>query len=183
MWRHSKAVELHASRGRNVFLAGRFHLQPGVTLLIDADTVLYASRNPRDYDVAPGSCGLVDKNGHGCRPFILADHAPGSAIMGDGAIDGRGGQTLLGQNTSWWDLAHLAKIKDMKQNCTRILIVRESDNFILYRITLRNSPNFHVSIDKTNGFTAWGVEIDTPATARNTDGIDPSASNHPHWRR
>jgi polygalacturonase len=172
-----KAVELYGSSGRNVFLAAPFHLQPGVTLLIDADTVLYASRNPRDYDVAPGSCGLVDKNGHGCRPLILADHAPGSAIMGDGAIDGRGAATLLGQNTSWWDLAHLAKIEDMKQNCTRILIVRESDNFILYRITLRNSPNFHVAIEKTNGFTAWGVKIDSPATARNTDGIDPSASN------
>jgi polygalacturonase len=172
-----KAVELHGSGDRNVFLAAPFHLQPGVTLLIDSNTVLYASRNPRDYDVNPGSCGIVDQNGHGCKPFILADHAPHSAIMGDGAIDGRGGETLLGQNTSWWDLAHLAKINDSKQNCTRLLIVRESNDFILYRITLRNSPNFHVAVEKTNGFTAWGVKIDTPATARNTDGIDPSASS------
>jgi polygalacturonase len=172
-----KAVELHGAGNRNVFLAAPFHLQPGVTLLIDANTVLYASRNPRDYDVNPGSCGIVDQNGHGCKPFILADHAPHSAIMGDGAIDGRGGEALLGQNASWWDLAHLAKINDMKQNCTRILIVRESNDFILYRITLRNSPNFHVAVEKTNGFTAWGVKIDTPATARNTDGIDPSASS------
>jgi polygalacturonase len=172
-----KAVELHGSGDRNVFLAAPFHLQAGVTLLIDANTVLYASRNPRDYDVSPGSCGIIDQNGHGCKPFILADHAPHSAIMGDGAIDGRGGETLLGQDTSWWDLAHLAKINDSKQNCTRILIVRESDEFILYRITLRNSPNFHVAVEKTNGFTAWGVKIDTPATARNTDGIDPSASS------
>ena len=172
-----KAVELHGSGDRNVFLAAPFHLQPGVTLLIDANTVLYASRNPRDYDLSPGSCGVIDNNGHGCKPFIIADHAPHSAIMGDGAIDGRGGENLLGQNTSWWDLAHIAKINDTKQNCTRILIVRESDDFILYRITLRNSPNFHVAVEKTNGFTAWGVKIDAPATARNTDGIDPSASS------
>ena len=171
-----KAVELHGSGQRNVFLAAPFHLHGGVTVLIDRNTALYASRNPRDYDVSPGSCGVVDHNGHGCKPFILADHAPHSAIMGDGAIDGRGGETLLGQNTSWWDLAHLAKINDTKQNCTRILVVRQSDDFILYRITLRNSPNFHVAVEKTNGFTAWGVKIDTPATARNTDGIDPSAS-------
>lgn len=171
-----KAVELRGSGEQNVFLAAPFHLQPGVTLLIDANTVLYASRNPRDYDISPGSCGVVDQNGHGCKPFIIADHATHSAIMGDGAIDGRGGETLLGQKTSWWDLAHIAKINDTKQNCTRILIVRESDDFILYRITLRNSPNFHVAVEKTNGFTAWGVKIDTPATARNTDGIDPSAS-------
>jgi len=172
-----KSVELHGTGARNVFLAGPFHLQAGVTLLIDANTVLYASRDPRDYDVTPGSCGVVDQNGHGCKPLILADRAPRSAIMGDGAIDGRGGETLLGQSTSWWDLAHFAKIHDSKQNCTRILIVRASDSFILYRITLRNSPNFHVSIEKTNGFTAWGVKVDTPATARNTDGIDPSASS------
>jgi polygalacturonase len=172
-----KAVELHGSGERNVFLAAPFHLQPGITLLIDANTVLYASRNPRDYDINPDSCGVVDQNGHGCKPFIIADHAPHSAIMGDGAIDARGGETLLGQKTSWWDLAHIAKVNDTKQNCTRMLIVRESDDFVLYRITLRNSPNFHVAVEKTNGFTAWGVKIDTPATARNTDGIDPSASS------
>jgi polygalacturonase len=171
-----KAVELHGSGDRNVFLAAPFHLQSGVTVLIDAYTVLYASRNPRDYDLTPGSCGVVDTKGHGCKPFILADHASHSAIMGDGAVDGRGGMPLLGQNQSWWDLAHFAKVNDLEQNCTRILVVRESDDFILYRITLRNSPNFHVIVEKTSGFTAWGVNIDTPATARNTDGIDPSAS-------
>jgi polygalacturonase len=47
------------------------------------------------------------------------------------------------------------------------------DDFTLYRITLKNSPNFHVAYSGGNGFTAWGVRIDTPRTARNTDGIDP----------
>ena len=173
-----RAVELRGSPGRNVFLSAPLNLKKGITLLIDANTVLYASRNPRDYDVTPGSCGIVDDNGHGCRPFILADHAPDSAIMGDGAIDARGGAKLLGQDVTWWDLAHLAKVADKKQNCTRILIVRESNNFILYRITLRNSPNFHVVVEKSDGFTAWGVKIDTPATARNTDAIDPSSSTN-----
>jgi polygalacturonase len=173
-----RAVRLRASGDRNVFLAGPFQLKSGVTLLIDSNVALFASRNPRDYDVTPGSCGIVDEHGHGCKPFILADHAPNAAIMGDGVIDGRGGAKLLGQDVSWWDLAHTAKVTDKSQNCTRILIVRESDNFILYRITLRNSPNFHVSAEKSNGFTAWGVKIDTPRTARNTDGIDPSSSTN-----
>ena len=173
-----RAVELRAAGGHNIFLAAPLYLRSGVTLLIDAGTALFASRNPRDYDITPGSCGIVDEHGHGCKPFILADHAANAAIMGDGAIDGRGGAKLLGQNVSWWDLAHTAKITDKNQNCTRILIVRESDNFVLYRITLRNSPNFHVSVERSNGFTAWGVNIDTPRTARNTDGIDPSSSTN-----
>ena len=172
------AVKLRAAGGHNVFLAAPLYLKSGVTLLIDANTALFASRNPHDYDVIPRSCGVVDEHGHGCKPFILADHAPNAAIMGDGVIDGRGGAKLLGQDVSWWDLAHTAKVTDKSQNCTRILIVRESDNFILYRTTLRNSPNFHVSVEKSNGFTAWGVKIDTPRTARNTDGIDPSSSTN-----
>jgi polygalacturonase len=173
-----RAVKLRAVGERSVFLSAPLYLKSGVTLLIGANTALFASRNPRDYDIKPGSCGIVDEHGHRCKPFILADHAPDAAIMGDGAIDGRGGAKLLGQDVSWWDLAHTAKVTDKNQNCTRILIVRESDNFILYRITLRNSPNFHVSVEKSNGFTAWGVKIDTPRTARNTDGIDPSSSTN-----
>jgi polygalacturonase len=173
-----RAVKLRAVGERSVFLSAPLYLKSGVTLLIGANTALFASRNPRDYDIKPGSCGIVDEHGHGCKPFILADHAPDAAIMGDGAIDGRGGAKLLGQDVSWWDLAHTAKVTDKNQNCTRILIVRESDNFILYRITLRNSPNFHVSVEKSNGFTAWGVKIDMPRTARNTDGIDPSSSTN-----
>ena len=55
---------------------------------------------------------------------------------------------------------------------------RHVDNFILYKITLRNSPGFHVSVNQTDGFTAWGVKIMTPKTARNTDGIDPGSSRN-----
>lgn len=172
------AVELRADGVRNVFLTGPLRLGRGVTLAVDSGTALLASRDPRLFDVAPGSCGVVDRNGHGCRPLILAEDAPGSGVMGDGAIDGRGGETLLGQKESWWDLAHDAKVTNRAQNCPRLLIVRRSDDFTLYRVTLRNSPNFHVSVDRTNGFTAWGVKIDTPATARNTDGIDPSSSTN-----
>lgn len=173
-----KAVELKPDGARQVFLAGPLLLKPGVTLLIDANAALFASRDPRDYDLTPGSCGVVNERGRGCKPFLLAEHAPGSGIMGDGAIDGRGGATLLGLNVSWWDLAKEAKIKDLSQSVTRLLIVRQSDNFTLYRITLRNSPNFHVSVERTNGFTAWGVKIKTPKSARNTDGIDPSSSTN-----
>jgi polygalacturonase len=174
----NEAVVLRAAHSKQVFLTGPIHLRPGVTLQVDAHTVLAASRDPRQFDITPGSCGVVDDKGHGCQPLILAENAPGSGIMGDGAIDGRGGAKLLGQNTTWWDLAHEAKVTDHSQNCPRLLIVLRSDNFILYRITLRNSPNYHVAAQQTNGFTVWGVKIDTPGTARNTDAIDPGSSTN-----
>src|SRR5581483_9615119 len=49
-------------------------------------------------------------------------------------------------------------------------------HFTLYRITLKNSGNFHVAYTAGNGFTAWGVIIDTPKDGRNTAGIDPGTS-------
>ncbi len=172
------SVKLRSKGKRHIFLSGPLQLRRGVTLWIDSETALFASRNPRDYDVTPGSCGLVNDKGHGCKSLLLAAAAPDSGIMGDGVIDGRGGATILGGDQTWWDLAHIAKVQDKAQNCPRLLLVQHSDNFTLYRITLRNSPNFHVLVDQTNGFTAWGVHIDTPGTARNTDGIDPSSSTN-----
>ena len=153
-----RAVELKAAGNKNIFLAGPLSLKPGVTLLVDGGVALFASRNPRDYDLTADSCGVVNQRGHGCKNFITADNAKGGGIMGDGAIDGRGGAKLLGQNVSWWDLAKTAKIMDLSQSVPRLIAIRQSDDFTMYRITLRNSPNFHVGIDQTNGFTAWGSE-------------------------
>lgn len=93
-----KAVELKPVGERNVFPAGPLQLKAGVTLLVDGGAVLFASRNPRDCDVVPGSCGVAAQSrGRGCKPILLAENAPGSGIMGDGALDGRGGATLIGQ--------------------------------------------------------------------------------------
>jgi polygalacturonase len=164
-----QAVELSGK----VFLAGPLQLRAGVTLLVDRGTTLYGSRNPRDYDLAPGSCGIVDKRGHGCKALISGDRVAGAGVMGDGTIDGRGGAMLISQKVSWWDLAQEAKVKNLSQSVPRLMQLNHCDHFTLYRITLRNSPNFHVAYSGGNGFTAWGVMIDSPKTARNTDGIDP----------
>jgi polygalacturonase len=164
-----QAVELTGK----VFLAGPLQLRAGVTLLVGAGTTLYGSRNPRDYDLSPGSCGVVDKKGHGCKALISGDHVSGAAVMGGGTIDGRGGATLIGQKVSWWDLAQEAKVKNLNQSVPRLMALSHCDNFTLYKITLHNSANFHVAYSGGNGFTAWGVIIYSPKTARNTDGIDP----------
>lgn len=173
-----KALVLGASGAHDVFLSGPLRLKAGVTLVVAAGVALFASRNPRDYDVTPGSCGIVAEQRSPCQPFLLAEKAPGAGIMGDGAIDGRGGATLQGQSVTWWDLAKEAKIKDRFQACPRLIAVRESNDFTMYGITLRNAPNAHVVATKTNGFTAWGVKIKTPKTARNTDGINPDSSSN-----
>lgn len=173
-----KAVVLRADGHSNVFLSGPIVLRSGVTLVVSANTALVASRDPRVYDLSAGSCGVVSERGHGCRPLITVDGAADSGIMGEGSIDGRGGARLLGQDVTWWDLAHEAKITDRQQSVPWLMVLRHADRFTLYNITLRNSPGFHVAVNETDGFTAWGVRIMTPKTARNTDGIDPGSSRN-----
>ena len=161
-----RAVLLHVDGANNAFLSGPLELRRDVTLIVGVGVTLFASRDASLYAVSPGSCGIVSHGPglRGCKPLIAVDHAPDSAIMGDGAIDGRGGEKILGSQYSWWDLAEQARAGG-NQQVPRLIVANTSDNFTLYRITLRNSPNFHVTYYGGNGFTAWGVRIDTPRAA------------------
>lgn len=172
------AVELKANGSDDVFVTGPLQLRSQVALRIDKGAILFGSRNPRAYDISPGSCGIVDEHGHGCKAILNGNGVNGAAVLGEGVIDGQGGAKLLNQTVSWWDLAQQAKVTKKNQNCPRILVLSHCNNFTLYRVTLRNSPNFHVYYEHGDGFTAWGVIINSPKTARNTDGIDPANSTN-----
>src|SRR2546421_4275170 len=83
-----------------------------------------------------------------------------------GIIDGRGGQNLNGETVSLWTQTPL----DPRP---RMIQLVSADNFSLYKITLQNSPKFHV-FGTGNFLTVWDVKITAPTTSPNTDGIDPS---------
>ena len=167
------AVVLHADGAGNAFLSGPLELRAGVTLVVDKGVTLFASRDAAVFETSPGSCGIVAQKRGGCRPLISVMHVSGAGVMGDGTIDGRGGEKILGKSVSWWDLAEQAR-PGGGQQCFRLIVANVADNFTLYRITLKNSPNFHVTYSGGDGFTVWGLKIDTPKRlARNTDGVDP----------
>jgi polygalacturonase len=167
------AVVLAAKGAANAFLTGPLELRAGVTLVVDKGVTLFASRDAELYATTPGQCGVLLEKGRGCKPMISAQHVAGAGIMGDGTIDGRGGEKYLGKNVSAWDLAEQARAGG-SQSVSRILVTDYADDFTLYRITLKNSSNFHVVYGHGNGFTVWGLKIDTPQRlARNTDGVDP----------
>jgi polygalacturonase len=174
-----KAVALQVAGEASSFLSGPLQLRDGVTLLVDKGATLYASRDPKVYETSPGSCGIVnDGPGGGCKPLISVKNVSGAAVMGDGTIDGRGGAKLLDGTKTWWDLAEDARPL-RRQQVPRILVADHADNFTIYRITLKNSPNFHVVYSHGDGFTVWGLKIDTPKRlARNTDGVDPGGSKN-----
>ncbi len=172
------AVVLAASNDRRSFVAGPLQLRDGVTLLVDSGATLYASTDPRLFDRGAGTCGTNDAAGRGCRPFIAAEKVRGAGIMGGGTIDGQGGQPILGKTETWWQIARRAQKEKTRQNVPRLIQLDQAQDVTLYRITLKNSPNFHVTLNGVDGFTAWGVTIDTPHDARNTDGIDPISSRN-----
>jgi polygalacturonase len=176
-----KAVELRAAGESNACLSGPLQLREGVTLLIDKGVTLYASRNPKDYDVVPGGCGVSGPEARACKPLITVN-VKNAAIMGDGTIDGRGDRGVIGKSYTWWQQSRAAEPTNARYSAPRLIIANHADGLILYRIRLHNSPNFHVAVNNTNGFTAWGVHLLTPTVrgtdARNTDGIDPGNSQN-----
>ena len=170
-------VILRSNGAANAFLSGPLELREGVTLIVDQGASLFASRDPNVYERTPGSCGLVNESGSGCKPLISAQHVSGAGVMGDGVIDGRGGEKLLGKDITWWDLAEQARAGG-RQQVPRLIVTDTANNFTVYRITLKNSPNFHIVYNHGDGFTVWGLKIDTPKRlARNTDGVDPGAGS------
>src|SRR4051794_39631266 len=52
-----RAVVLKANGARRAFLSGPLVIKAGVTLIVDSNATMFASRNPRDYDNdQPGRC-------------------------------------------------------------------------------------------------------------------------------
>ena len=170
-------VMLKTHETANAFVSGPLELREGVTLIVDKGATLFASLDPSVFAISPGSCGLVAPSGRGCRPLISAKNISGAGVMGDGVIDGRGGEKLVGKDVSAWDLAEQARAGG-NQQVPRLIVTDTANNFTLYRITLKNSPNFHVVYNHGDGFTVWSLKIDTPKRlARNTDGVDPGAGS------
>lgn len=179
-----KAVVLAPSGSNNAFLAGPLSLPASVDLVVDQGATLYASRNPANYQVSgQATCGTVASSDGGCKPFITVTGS-NSGIMGtqnggsQGEINGRGDQDILGTSTTWWALSNTAKSSGGKQNNPRLIESHGFNNLTLYDIDLVNAPFFHVYFEDGNGLTVWGIRIKTPATAKNTDGVDPDSSTN-----
>jgi polygalacturonase len=165
-----QAVEFSANGSANAFIIQPITLPAGVTMLVDPEITIYGSILSTDYPCTSSSF---------CKPLIdvAANTAPatGSAIMGDGVIDGRGGTPLTDLHKSWWGTGSDARprLVYLSSNANTL----PADNFTMYKITLKNSPKFEFS-GIGNNLTIWGIKIIAPPDSPNTDGIDPSSSQN-----
>jgi polygalacturonase len=185
------AVKLVSEGTANAFVSGPLMMADGVTLWIDANTTLFASRDPREFDSTQGksTCGTDENDdSNGCKALINVEKVSDVGVVGEGVIDGRGGEPMLGGSKTWWDVAQSAKLNKTKHSNPRLIDVKKSKNFVLYKVHLYNSPKFHVGINAA-GYVVWGVKVLTPSRAtnslgkkltpfyaRNTDGVDPSSA-------
>jgi polygalacturonase len=193
-----KAVEVVAgSGGQNAMVISPIFIPSGVTLLVDGGVTIFASKNAADYQIGTATtgntCGTTD-GGSACNPLITVGAssingqsgytgAVVTGLMGYGQINGRGGDKLITisgstvttMSNSWWDLA-TSGTEDVPILVSLYKVAAAQ----LYKITLLNSPHFHVkltgqaSTSKTTNFTVWGIKLLTPYSAKNTDGIDPT---------
>ena len=189
------AVKLVSNGDANVFVSG--HLSINSTVLwIDQGVTLYASRNASFYENSDGNCGLTGvSDSSACLP-LLSVTGTNPGVVGGGVIDGQGGEPLVGQAYSWWDLSNALRSSNGSAPNPALIEVKKATGFVMYQITLHNSPKAHVKLSANpasgsctvpgSGFTVWGVTIETPSRwtnsqgmlvspyyARNTDGYDP----------
>ncbi len=138
-------VKLAADGPNNAFLSANLRVDSTI-LWVDKDVTLFMTRNP-DLMQKTGNCGVLGINdSSACTEFItVRGISPG--IIGDGTIDGQGGEPLVGRDYSWWEMSYaLREIDGSIGQPTMINTVNTTTGFLLYKITLHNSSKFHVKL-------------------------------------
>lgn len=193
------AVKLEGDGNLGTFVAGPLVVD-SVILWVDEGVTLFQSRNPELFQKT-GNCGRRGvHDSQACHEFIAVQGVePG--IVGDGTIDGQGGEPLVGETFSWWELSEaLRSVNGSLGNPQLINLNSGTTGFLMYRINLQNASKFHVKITSNptdgtcdtpgEGFTVWGITLLTPSKlhntlgrlmtphfSRNSDGVDPGTTS------
>jgi polygalacturonase len=167
-----KAVVLEADGANDAFVSAPLRLSRGVTLFLDHGVTLFASRNPRDYDLRPQSCGFAHAKQPGCKPFLYAYQAAFSGVAGDGTIDGQGDKPMTASRSSWWKIREQAQAPAHQGNAQGsvpdLVASYESQGFSIRGVHLKNASGDSVAIYKTIGLQAQDIAIDS---AQGGDGV------------
>jgi len=94
---------------------------------------------------------LYGNNSYAGNANFIAVSGSNASLMGPGTVDGRG---------------------DIISGTARLVQATNITNFTVYNVTLTQARHPNLYVEGGNGFTAWGVNIRTPATRANADGID-----------
>jgi hypothetical protein len=188
------------------YVSGTFELQSNITLELSAGAVLIGSPNLADYgktaDYGFGKDYGNDSSGEGdLTGIIVARGAQNIAIVGRGAIDGRGDAFMDLQSP------HLAP--DFDAQYTRnpeqfaravqdtsygpvepkqhgagrpgtMIILSHCRNVLIRDVTLRAAPNWTLHLQNTEQAVITGIHIQNNPLIPNNDGIDCMRCKHVH---
>ena len=155
-----------AGGGTVLFPAGTYLSKPivlkasSMTVQLDAGVTLLATDDPADFAGSKSNSFI---------PFVSGKNLHDVTFTGAGIIDGSGAK--------WWIPAEAARQKTPGYTLPRpnLVVLTGCTNLRLENITLQNSPKFHLVPTDCDGVIISNVTILAPATAANTDAIDPSA--------
>jgi polygalacturonase len=148
------------------FLCGPIIMKDRVNLCISKGAVLKMLPYGKGNGADPGSYPNIGVSDHYTH-FIYGRGVHDIMISGNGTIDGQG--------ADWWKVVRAKEIA-IKRGC--IIRLDECKNIEIKEITLRNSPNVHITIGrKSSNVIISHVTIEAPNDSPNTDGIDTWAPN------
>lgn len=133
------AVVLRKSDHTRDFHSAPLLLPRGVTLFVDRDVRLLASRNRREYDILGRKCDpAAVTEAPSCKPFIFSYQSPYSGVDGSGTIDGQG--------------------------CAVLVADYESQGFHIDHVTLTNASHDLAAIYKTIDLWISGARFSSAPT-------------------
>jgi len=97
---------------------------------------------------------LYANTGYATQSELLNVSGTNSSLMGPGTVDGRG------------------DIYAPNGDTPRLVQATNITNFTVYNVTLTQALHPNLYVQGGTGFTAWNVNILTPASTANADGID-----------
>ncbi len=149
------------------YVTGSIFLRDNITLFLDAGAILLGSENAADYPIVAMRWEGVTQPTH--APLITGNGLRNIAVVGRGAIDGRG--------TIWWK-AHRAKTLGAPR--PRLISFANSTNVLIEGVMLINSPSWTINPVRCENVTVDKVTIVNPPDSPNTDGINPDSCRNVH---
>jgi hypothetical protein len=208
-----KAIQACATAGGGTvlfppgqYVTGTIELVSNMTLYLDPGAVILGSKNIDDYgsihDYGLAKNYGVDSSGEGDRVgLIVARDLQHVAILGTGAIDGRGdefmdldtphmGPDFDAQYTRNPEL-FLRAVRNVEYGPVEpkahgagrpgtMLIFLRCKDVLIRDVTLRNAPNWTLHLQKTERAVISGIHILNNLLIPNNDGIDCMACKHIH---